>query len=1126
MQATLPDLSTAGRRAGFRLDRLEVLNWGTFERRIWRVEPGGDNALLTGDIGSGKSTLVDALTTLLVPHHRIVYNKAAGAETKERSLYSYIRGEYKSEKDDLSHSPRAVYVRDENTYTVLLAWFRDEGFNEVVTLAQVFWLKDNQRNPERLFVISEQPLTIAEHFTGFGADIQDLRRRLKRTQGVQLKGTFQEYANRFRQLFGIQHEQALELFYQTVSMKSVGSLTEFVRGHMLEPAQVEPRIEELRQNFDNLSRAHEAVLKAKRQIEQLSPIVDDGQRLAQVNDGHAALRSCRDLLSAWFSERKAELLETRLVHLDEERARAGRRLGAALEELKELHGRESDLRLEIDRSGGGRLQAIENELGALALSRDRARGEAKRYQDLARPLGLAVPTNAEVFHRNRDAASRKQAEAEQALLDSRTAHVDRSIQRSKLLRDVEETEAELESLRQRRSNIPLQSLSLRRDLAEAVGATEEELPFVGELLEVRREDAAWRGAIERVLHSFGLSLVVPDKHYASVSHYVDVTRLHGRVIYYRVSGKRARPPKHLEPDALPHKLHILPGTPFSGWLEAELAERFDHACCDDLEAFRRKPKAISRAGQIKVGGARHEKDDRHALDDRRRYVLGWSNADKIRALEQERARLAVELRGVDRALAALADEQKRLEGRRDAALTLLEAFREHSAIDWQEPARRIEALEAERRDIEAGSDVLRRLKQFLEEVKGAIVAREKDRDTASKGLGGLEEQIEGARKSREAALGEVERHPSEQRTMWFPRIAAEWASANPDVVLTLQNAEKLERELRGHVQMRIDAEQKRIDRLRDRLLKAIQELKREYPAETAEVDTSLESLPELGAMLARLHEEDLPRHEARFKELLNERTIQSVVLFQSQLERERVSIEEKIAAINRSLHAIEYNAGTYIELIADRNQDPEVTAFQHDLRQCLANSLDETDLYNEARFFQVKAILDRFDGREGLAELDRRWTAKVTDVRNWFHFSASERWREDGKEREFYSDSSGKSGGQKEKLAYTILGSALAYQFGLERDTVRSRSFRFVVIDEAFGRGSDPSARYGLELFNKLALQLFIVTPLQKIHVIEDYVASVHFVHNREGRESMVRSLGIEQYWAEKEAFLGRGENG
>ena len=49
-------------------------------------------------------------------------------------------------------------------------------------------------------------------------------------------------------------------------------------------------------------------------------------------------------------------------------------------------------------------------------------------------------------------------------------------------------------------------------------------------------------------------------------------------------------------------------------------------------------------------------------------------------------------------------------------------------------------------------------------------------------------------------------------------------------------------------------------------------------------------------------------------------------------------------------------------------------------------------------------------------------------------------------------------------------------------------------------------------------LQLLIVTPLQKIHVIEPYVANVGFVYNEEGRRSHVRNLTIDEYRAEREA--------
>ena len=94
--------------SGFRLQQLEVYNWGTFDGRVWTLPLAGRNSLLTGDIGSGKSTLVDAITTLLVPANRVAYNKAAGAENRERTLRSYVLGHYKSERNEVTGAVKPV----------------------------------------------------------------------------------------------------------------------------------------------------------------------------------------------------------------------------------------------------------------------------------------------------------------------------------------------------------------------------------------------------------------------------------------------------------------------------------------------------------------------------------------------------------------------------------------------------------------------------------------------------------------------------------------------------------------------------------------------------------------------------------------------------------------------------------------------------------------------------------------------------------------------------------------------------------------------------------------------------------------------------------------------------------
>jgi uncharacterized protein YPO0396 len=335
-----------------------------------------------------------------------------------------------------------------------------------------------------------------------------------------------------------------------------------------------------------------------------------------------------------------------------------------------------------------------------------------------------------------------------------------------------------------------------------------------------------------------------------------------------------------------------------------------------------------------------------------------------------------------------------------------------------------------------------------------------------------------------------------------------------DHQLSVESCDNREQDIRTWLQARIDAEDLKLKRLRDKIIQAMMAFKEQFKLETADFDSSIDAAFEYQNLLDQLNRDDLPRFEARFKELLNVNTINEIANFNAQLARERETIKERITRINESLTQIDYNPGRYIVLESQPSPDADVRDFQAELRACTEDALTGSNdaQYSEAKFLQVKAIIDRFRGREGLAEQDRRWTAKVSDVRNWFLFAASERWREDDSEHEHYSDSGGKSGGQKEKLAYTVLAASLAYQFGLKWGEVKSRSFRFVVIDEAFGRGSDESAQYGLKLFRQLNLQLLIVTPLQKIHIIEPFVASVGFVHNEGGCASKFRNVSIEEY--------------
>ncbi|MDP2351781.1 MAG: ATP-binding protein, partial [Pseudomonadota bacterium] len=984
------DFASDEAQAGFRLHRLEVYNWGTFDKRVWALSPNGDNALLTGDIGSGKSTLVDAVTTLLVPAQRIAYNKAAGAEARERTLRSYVLGHYKSERTDSGLTAKPVALRDHNAYSVILGVFRNTGFDQTVTLAQVFWLKDAQGQPARFFVAAEGALSISQDFAGFGGDINDLRKRLRARRGITLYDTFPPYGAWFRRRFGIENEQAMALFHQTVSMKSVGNLTDFVREHMLEAFDVDTRISALIHHFDDLNRAHAAVLKAKDQVARLQPLVADSARHAELTAQVDALRGARDALKAWFADLKAGLLEKRLVTLGMERQRIDARIGVLDETRRGLWAQRDQLKRDIAENGGNRLAWIGTEISTKEGEKQRRLQRAERYAELAGELGLLPLNGPERFVSHRGLCERQSGKLREKEAEQQNRQTEAGVDLRAHKGEHDQLQQELAGLRARRSNIDESQVTIRRALCAALKLDEADLPFVGELIQVRPEEKTWEGAAERLLHNFGLSLLVPDQHYPAVAEWVDRTQLRGRLVYYRVREGSVAGASSTNPDSLTRKLTLKPDSPFYGWIERELAKRFDYVCCDTLEQFRRERQAVTRAGQVKSGGERHEKDDRHRLDDRSRYVLGWSNEGKIAALEQRAQSLEQDMQA---AAARIAEAQAELK-RGQAQIILLAQigeFRDYQELNWQPLVADIADLELEKRTLEAASDLLHTLTGQLATLEETLDQTERDIRERNQDQARNEEKQTQAHTLLADCRESLASLDEAARALRFPQLEAMRGEALGEQTLSVESCDNRERDMRDWLQTRIDAEDGRSKRLRDKIIDAMRAYSISYPLETQDVDVSIEAGHEYGVMLDALLADDLPKFEARFKELLNENTIREVANFQSQLARERQTIKERIERINQSLRQIDYNPGRFIELEAQASPDAEIRDFQSELRACTEGSLtgSEDAQYSEAKFLQVKAIIERFRGREGQTDLDRRWTRKVTDVRNGFVFSAS-----------------------------------------------------------------------------------------------------------------------------------------
>ena len=1112
-------MTTEEALSGFRLARLEVRNWGTFDDLVWTLRADGRNTLVTGDIGSGKSTIVDAVTTLLLPANRISYNKAAGAETRERSLRSYVLGYYKSERNEATGSTRPIALRNAAKFSVILGVFTNDGYAATVTVAQVFWMRNGDigGQPDRFYVTADIPLSVEGDFLEFGGDMTRLRRRLKATDGVRLHDGFPEYGKDFRRRLGIESEQAMELFHQTVSMKSVGNLTEFVREHMLEPFRAAQATRDIVGHFDHLTSAHEAVLRAHAQLHALTPLLKDCDAYDVLTADIEMLTAQRAALRYYFADHKARLLDGLLAELDSERTGLSARRQELDGQLADLRAHEGSLTVERAGHGGNRLTEIERQIEESSHARDARRSRFQSFSGLLGRAGLDPVETAEHF-----AVRRQQIDAAGSAVDTEIADAhnklsDARVDKQRLDAQAAEVNAELRSLRERKNNIPRRQLDLRALLCRELRLEEDALPFAGELIAVRPAESDWEGAAERLLHSFALSILVPDGHYRAVSDWIDGQHLRDRVVYYRVPAPAARiAPPELGRGTLAAKLEVK-DTEFAPWLERELAHRADAECVETMAEFRRAARAVTKAGQIK-GGVRHEKDDRFRIDDRSRYVLGWSNERKINALLDRAADLAGQLAEAERIQADL-DAAAKAAVARGQVLAGLAQTRDFAEIDYQSAVNRIAVLTQEHARLKAASAELARLDTALGEVREQIGTAEAERSELHGELGRVKQSISDAEAGRVAARAILAEPAGVAAAAGFDAIRsllAEAGQAPPGQPAACDRAEASAAE---ELVSRADKLGDRRTRLGNKIVSAMVNFRSQYPVETSELDSAVEAADGYRELHGRLAGDDLPRFQQQFKTYLNQNTIREIAQFQAQLNRQSDLIRERIDTINTSLVGVDYNPGRYIRLEPQQTPSIEIRDFRTDLRACTDNAVSPgtaDDQYSEQKFLQVKRIIERFKGREGQSEADQKWTRQVTDVRNWYTFTASERYREDDSEYETYADSGGKSGGQKEKLAYTILAASLAYQFKLEWGAAKSRTFRFAVIDEAFGRGSDESTRFALELFGRLGLQLLIVTPLQKIHVIEPYVSAVGFVDNPTSRYSRLRTLTIEEYRAER----------
>ena len=1084
----------------FRMRRLQVYNWGTFDK-LHDIRIAEKGFLFVGRSGSGKSTLLDAIATLLTPPQWLSFNAAAREgerNRRDRNLVSYVRGAWGDRTDSASGEIATHYLRRGTTWSALALTFAN-GEGRIVTLIHLYWIRGNSTataDVHRHYLIAERDFDIARELNGFDLDVRGLKRRLADVD--HFGGTFRPYAERFRRLMEIESEQALKLLHKTQSAKNLGDLNAFLREFMLDRPDTFDAAERLVAEFAELDAAHQEVLTARRQVETLRPARDEHQAMTALDEKIAFNERLLAGIDAWIESRRIELLNTAIGELDARILGLEGRHGQQAELLAAAREEQRELELAHREKGGADIERLREERDRAEQQRDERLRRYHLVEEACRMLDWPVPDTAEAFG-ERLAEARSRLEAFDAALEADEA------ERDQVRDELKQHEArfvdlrrEIEAMERQPSNIPAHMLELRAELADAIGCSESELPFVGELIEVREEAAEWRGAIERVLHGFALSLLVEPGRYAALTEYVERTSLGRRLVYYRVETGKATGALQSDPRALSHKLQ-LKETVFTPWLEAELERRFDYLCVDSLREFRQATRAITRAGQVRHGRDRHEKDDRRRIDDRRYWVLGFDNREKLAHFRREAAETAARISQLQQQLNAFRERRQQAERQRDACNRLVNL--RWSEIDVGAALDRLNSLERQIHALQAGNAELRELGERLNRQRERVAALERE-------LTDLRTELGMARREREMKVSS--RAEAEARLAGYPPLGADieeglnrrfGAPGKLRLERLDDRRQKVERGLQNELR---DQWRARADHLR-RIEKAFADFQREWPQLAADMDATVASAPDFLALLERIERDGLPRHEKRFYDMLREQSSENMAALSTYLSQARKEIRNRMELVNEGLRRAEFNPGTHLQIEVRERHLPDVQVFLRDVKEILSYAFQAGPARAEQRFERLKQLVGRLAG--ATAE-DRRWRDLVLDVRQHVEFLGRE-INAEGEEVEIYRSGAGKSGGQREKLATTCLAAALRYQLGGEEQ--ERPTYAAVVLDEAFGKADNEFTELAMRIFERFGFQMIVATPLKAVMTLEPFIGGACFVDISDRRHSATLAIEYDE---------------
>ena len=674
-----------------KLSVLTLFNWGVYSGRcsvdfsIGEVDVSKRAVCLTGETGSGKTTITDAYLALIRPKnadssYNAASNGGVGTHLERRTTMSYVRGdcgkdaskndvEMRLRSDDVVNSAIVGdFVDDsgEHFYCArLMQWFEVEGKLRQVWITSTSAIDVEKFNVSvgtselsaRLVTSIFKDATVYESVgryeqamgraLGFGSDsdeIGNVTRLLSMVQGEKLPsnvGTlFKDYV-----LKAVDVRSNIRDCVDTIRHEDS-------RLHEMELTQKHMKI------LESMSKTWDSFVENEYNAKGLSQLLYEDENTSSLFDNWknqvllAYSYIAKDYYEKLVSEKKIKAEAANVKY-----QKANDELEDAKFALRSSQGEAEKQLLASINVARGAVGAANSELKLAQANLDSLDADVKNKKQLCdrtlrdiatvekdideRVSGLdaivSVARSFAKFDTPQDLASWSSMVDAVAAYDANAA-VALQKKDNELYADIREIQnkkigflkREIADMKSRKSRIPSKFAQARAKLCKMMGVQEIELPFVGELFDMLPDEEEWRLAANSAYGSLALRLLVDVEDRAALQRAADRINFGFRLNYDAVNTEDYRRPTFTA-GGLAEKFEFDETSSFCMYVQRMLAS-LDYVCVDDITKVSRgdKRRFVSLTGQIANGNRGsfgYSKD--------RSDIIGFENASRLEDLESE-----------------------------------------------------------------------------------------------------------------------------------------------------------------------------------------------------------------------------------------------------------------------------------------------------------------------------------------------------------------------------------------------------------------------------------------------------------------------------------------------------------